>query len=213
MTDESDTKIRIAQYASEKGEVVLRDHEYDGIREYDQMLPRWWLVIFYGSLLFFLGYWLAYYQFGWVKTDAQRIAAAMAVIDEAKARALEEMLAKLDDDALINEWATDTARVESGRLVYMNNCIACHGQDLHARIDVGDGKFVPLPGLSLMDGEWKYGTSPMDIFTLIHDGTPEGSPGHNGAKMEPWGNKMPPLQIAEITAFIIHENPKDFGLE
>ena len=50
----------------------------------------------------------------------------------------------------------------------------------------------------------------MDIFKLIHDGTPAESTGHNGARMEAWGQKMAPMKIAELTAFLIRENPNDF---
>jgi cytochrome c oxidase cbb3-type subunit 3 len=209
MSDEPE--IHKAQYASKKGEVVLREHTYDGIQEYDQTLPNWWLFIFFGALLFFFGYWIAYYQFGWAKTDAQKIEEAMAVISDAKAKALEEMLAKLTDEALVNDWATDPSRVAAGEMIYMANCIACHGQDLKAAIDIGGGQTVALPGLSLTDGEWKYGGKPMDIFRLINQGTPADSPGHNGAKMEAWGQKIPPVQIAELTAFLISRNAAEFN--
>jgi cytochrome c oxidase cbb3-type subunit 3 len=204
-------EIRHGQYAQKKGEVVLREHVYDGIREYDQTLPNWWLFIFFGALLFFFGYWIAYYQFGWSKTDAQKIEAAMAVIADAKAKAHDEMLARLNDDALVNIWATDPDHVAAGEASYQQNCIACHGQDLAAKIDIGNGQSVPLPGLSLTDGQWKYGNRPMDIYKLITEGTPADSPGHNGAKMEAWGQKMPPLQIAEMTAFIISRNQAEFS--
>jgi len=205
-----DPHIRSAQYASKKGEIALRDHEYDGIREYDQVLPNWWLVIFFATLIFFLGYWIAYYQFGISKTDHQRIKEAMALIQDVKAKALEKTLASLDDESLVTEWAADPVRVASGQQVYLANCIACHGQDLHARIAIGDGKYVSLPGLSLKDGEWKYGAKPLDVFKIIHDGSPAESDGHNGAKMEAWGQKIPPAQIAELTAFIISENLSEF---
>lgn len=134
----------------------------------------------------------------------------MALIEETKAKALEETLASLDDEILVNQWATDPARVAAGQQIYLTNCIACHGADLHARIDIGGGQFVNLPGLSLKDGEWKYGGNPLDIFKIIHDGSPAGSPGHNGARMEPWGHIIPPVQIAELTAYLIAENPEDF---
>lgn len=209
MSDEPE--IRRAQYAEKEGEVVLREHEYDGIQEYDQKLPNWWLVIFVAALVFFLGYWVAYYQFGLMQTDDQKIAAAMARIEKAQKKALDEMLAKLNDEALVNEWAKDPARITAGRESYLINCTACHGQDLAARIDVGGGQFVNLPGLSLKDGQWKYGAKPMDIFRLINSGTPPESPGHNNAKMEAWGLKLPPVQIAELTAYIISENQAEFS--
>ena len=207
----SDPEIKVAQYASKKGEVVLRPHEYDGIKEYDQTLPNWWLFIFFGTLALFVGWWLVYYQFGFMRSDAEAVSVSMREISRAKAKALEEMLAKLDDNALVKQWATDEQAVAKGRDTFMTNCTACHGQDLSAKMDLGNGQSVPLPGLPLTDGHWKYGPKPMDIFKLINEGTPADSAGNNGARMEAWGQKMPPIKVAELVAFIIHENPKDFS--
>lgn len=206
----SDPEIKIATYADKKGEIVMRPHEYDGIQEYDQTLPRWWLVIFYGALIFFPACWLAYYQFGWMRPDGERVQAGMAQIEKVKAKALDEMLAKLDDSALINKWAKDDQVVSMGLETFLANCTACHGQNLAARIDIGNGQSVPLPGLPLNDGQWKYGAKPMDLFSIINNGTPADSAGHNGARMEPWGQKMAPLKIVELVSYLIRENPKDF---
>jgi len=208
MSEESE--IRRAQFAEKEGEVVLREHEYDGIQEYDQKLPNWWLFIFIAAHVFFLGYWFTYYQLGWFQTDEQKIAAAMRKIEETQERALDDMLAKLTDEALVNDWATDPVRVSAGRETYQQNCIACHGQDLAAKIDIGGGQSVNLPGLSLTDSEWKYGSKPMEIFKLVNEGTPQDSTGHNGAKMEAWGLKMAPVKVAELTAFLISENKAEF---
>jgi cytochrome c oxidase cbb3-type subunit 3 len=65
--------------------------------------------------------------------------------------------------------------------------------------------------MSLSDGQWKYGAKPMDVFKLINEGTPADSTGHNGARMQAWGQMLSPKQIAELTAFLIARNPKDFG--
>lgn len=211
MSDQkSGPKIVTAEYARAKGEIALRSHEYDGIREYDQTLPNWWLFIFFGSVIFFIGYWLIYYNLGITRTDAQVIEEKIAVIEEAKAKALEEMLSRLNDDALVDQWAADPSAVDAGRQIYLSNCIACHGENLTASIDLGGGQSVNLPGLSLKDGQWKYGSTPMDIFKIINEGTPAGSSGHNGARMEAWGQKLPPIQVAQLTAFLIHENLPEF---
>ena len=47
----SDPEIKVAHYADGKNKVVIRPHEYDGIQEYDQALPNWWLFIFFGALM------------------------------------------------------------------------------------------------------------------------------------------------------------------
>jgi mono/diheme cytochrome c family protein len=51
----------------------------------------------------------------------------------------------------------------------------------------------------------------MAIFKLINDGTPPESTGHNGARMTPWSQQLSPKQIAEVTAYLISENRKDFA--
>lgn len=206
----SDPEIKVASYAQEKGQVVLRPHEYDGIQEYDQTLPNWWLFIFYSALIFFPICWLAYYQFGMMKPDGEVVSEKMAEIEKLKAKALDEMLAHLDDDILIHKWAKDEQTVANGRETYLSNCTACHGQDLSAKMDIGNGQSIPLPGLPLTDSQWQYGSKPMDIFRLINAGTPPESPGHNGARMEAWGQKMAPIKIVELVSFIIRQNPKDF---
>ena len=205
-----ETEIRRGQYAQNEGEIVLRDHVYDGIQEYDQKLPNWWLAIFIAAHVFFVGYWFAYYQLGWFATDQAQVEMAMNEVRAEKNRILEEMLASLDDQILIEKWATDPDVVAAGQTSYLTNCTACHGADLTATMALADGTTGPLSGLSLKDGEWKYGASPMAIFKLINEGTPPEEPGHNGAKMQPWGINMPPKQIAEITAYLISENPDDF---
>jgi cytochrome c oxidase cbb3-type subunit 3 len=73
------------------------------------------------------------------------------------------------------------------------------------------GNKIPLPGRSLVDGVWEYGGKPMDIFKIINDGTPVAAPGLNGAKMVAWGQVLTPKQVAEVTAYVISKNPKEFG--
>ena len=208
MSDSSSEPKR-GHFAKEKGEVILREHEYDGIQEYDQKLPNWWLFTFYGAIIWFAVYWFLYYQTPTFRTDREKIIAEMTAIQEKKAAELEKTLASLDDQTLINVWAADPAIVASGEAIYTTNCIACHAADLSATMDAGGTK-IPLPGRSLIDGQWTYGGKPMDMFKLINQGSPAGSAGLNGALMQAWGQMLTPKQIAEVTAFIIAKNPQEF---
>jgi cytochrome c oxidase cbb3-type subunit 3 len=196
-------------FAKEKGEVILREHEYDGIQEYDQKLPNWWLFTFYGAIVFFIGYWALYYHTGILKSDQVVIQEKIAAIQKAKDAELEKTLASLDDSKLVHQWAADPAIVSAGEATYLTNCSACHGPDLSATMLVGGAK-IPLPGLPINDGQWKFGNKPMDIFKLINLGSPPDSAGYNGAKMQAWNQTMTPKQIAEVTAFIISKVPADF---
>lgn len=203
-------EIKRGAYAKEKGEVILREHEYDGIQEFDQKLPNWWLFTFYGAIVWFVVYWALYYHTGIYRSDQEKIVAEITALHEKKEAELAATLASLDDETLRTKWATDPSIVAAGESTFLVNCVACHAQDLSGMMDVGGNK-IPLPGLPLNDGEWKYGSKPMDVFRIINDGTPADSPGHNGAKMQAWGQMLSPKQVAEVTAYLISKNPGDFG--
>lgn len=206
---EDDNEIRRGDFARKKGEVVLREHEYDGIQEFDQKLPNWWLFTLYGAIVWSVVHWGIYYYTDRIPNDQTRVAAAVGALDARKQAQLSETLATLDDATLIGQWATDPAVVAAGEQIYTVNCVACHAADLSATMQAG-GQSVPLPGLALNDGEWKYGRSPMRTFQLINEGTPPDSTGHNGARMQPWGQMLSPQQVAEVTAFLIARNAEEF---
>ncbi len=196
-------------FAKEKGEIILREHEFDGIQEYDQKLPNWWLFTFYGAIVFSIGYWFVYYNLGEMRSSKEIVKDQIIAIQTAKMKELEKTLASLDDSTLVHTWATNPELVAAGEATFMTNCSACHATDLSATMDVSGTK-IPLPGLPLDDHEWKFGGRPMEIFKLINDGSPPGSTGHNGAMMQAWSQMLSPKQVAELVAFIITKVPEDF---
>ncbi len=196
-------------FAKEKGEIVLREHEYDGIQEYDQKLPNWWLFTFYGTIVWFVVHWVLYYETGTFKTPQQEVKQEIISVQKKKAAELEKTLAKLDDATLVHEWATKPEVVAAGEATFLTNCTACHGADLSATMTAGTVK-VPLPGLPLNDHVWKFGGKPMEIFKLINNGSPPESTGNNGAKMQVWSQTLSPKQIAEVVSYIISKVPEDF---
>ncbi|MDF1812805.1 MAG: cbb3-type cytochrome c oxidase N-terminal domain-containing protein [Verrucomicrobiales bacterium] len=203
MSDTDNTQYRRGDFARAKGEVILREHEYDGIQEFDQKLPNWWLFTFYGAIVFFFGMWFLYYTIGVIPSDHERITTAVASVNEKKSAALADTMSNLTDAALVNEWATDESRVKAGEAIYLQVCIACHGPNMDAPTKLA---------LSLVDHEWKYGNNPLDIFKLINNGTPAESKGMepSGARMMAFGQLYTPDQIAELTAYIISKNKEDF---
>jgi cytochrome c oxidase cbb3-type subunit 3 len=201
---QADGEIKRADYATTKGEIILRKHVYDGIEEYDQKLPNWWLIALWISIASFIIYYTVYYTFDLVPSYADQMDQKVEAVQKLRAKALADTLAKLDDSTLVNEWSTNAAKVASGQQIYASQCVACHGVDYKANGGV--------TGRALTDGIWEHGSKPMDVFKIINAGTPEGSKGLNGMKMEAWGKtKLSAQQVAEVTAFIISINPKDFA--
>ncbi|BDS08867.1 hypothetical protein NT6N_39070 [Oceaniferula spumae] len=178
-----------------KNEVVLREHEFDGIQEFDQKLPNWWLFSFYGAIIFYIGYWFIYYSTDLLPTEAESINSRMAVIESAKKKELEAMMDQLDDSVLLT-WSQEDSITKEGEEIYKQFCTACHGATLKGGI-----------GRSLVDSEWAHGGKPMDILNIVLNGSPADSEGYNGQKMAPWKDALGPEKSAKVTAFIIGKSP------
>ena len=198
------------RFAKEKGEIILREHEYDGIQEFDQKLPNWWLFTFYAAIVFFVCYWFTYYGTSLVRSPQQAVQDTIYSVQQAKLKELAKTLETLNDSRLVHEWATDGALVMAGEATFAKNCIPCHGADLTATQMDASGKSIALPGRPLNDSQWTYSGKPMEIFKLINEGTPAASPGYNGNRMIPWGQQLTPIEIAQLVAFIISKVPQDF---
>jgi len=181
----------------------LRPHVFDGIQEYDQKLPNWWLFTFYFAIVWFLLYWFFYYQLGWFMTDHDRVTSEIGKIQEAKAVELEAMLAKLDDNVLW-DWSRNSKIVDDGKATYDKYCFTCHAPDLSATLNG-----AKLPGLPLNDKEWKYGNTPMSLFRMVSKGSPDKT---QSVQMPPWEQVLGPSDIAKVVAFVLsHHDPKDPG--
>jgi cytochrome c oxidase cbb3-type subunit 3 len=196
-------------FAKEKGEVVLRQHEYDGIQEYDQKLPNWWLFTFFAAILWLVIHWTLYYHTSTFKDAHALVTEKIIAIQQVKAAELEKMVATLDDSKFVHAWATQPEIVAAGEATFLTRCSTCHGVDLSATTTTGDLK-TPLPGLPLNDHQWKFGGKPMQIFQLINAGSPPESTGNNGAKMQVWSQSLSPKQIAEVVSYLISKVPEDF---
>jgi len=185
----------------EKGEVYLREHSFDGIQEYDQRMPNWWLTIFWVAILAFFAYYVAYYTLGALPDTKEAMDERVEAIHKMRADALQKTLDSLDDDIFVNKLSQDAAFVAKGKAVYTSSCVACHGPDLKSN--------GGATARSLEDGTWHYGNKPMDIFNLILKGTPADSKGYKMMRMPPW-EQLGPDKVAQVTAYLISMNQKDF---
>lgn len=166
----------------------LRPHSFDGIQEYDNKLPNWWLFTFYITFVFSIGYWIYYH-----KTDA-----GPDQIEEYEnaLKQLQESVAQLEKSApgITNESLTalsnDPVAVAAGQQHYMSNCFPCHGNELQGPPAPG------LPGVSLVDAEWVHGHEPVQIHATIVDGV-------LAKGMPAWGPVLGSKRISELTAFIL----------
>ena len=158
----------------------LLDHEYDGIREYDNPMPRWWLWIFYATILFVPLYYLAPGDIGAGKGMVASYDAEMAAHKAAEPPAAPT----LSDSALV-ALARDRDALHEGQEVFTKNCVACHGAD-------GGG----IIGPNLTDDAWIHGGAPSAIHRTIITGVLEKG-------MPPWGRMLKPEELEQVTAYVI----------
>lgn len=130
-------------------EILGHSDEADGIEEYDNALPGWWLGLFAITIVIGVAYGIH-----WFATDQSQTA-----IYEAEVAAAEQQWPAPAADAPI---ATDAASVDAGKAVYDQNCVACHGADMKGGI-----------GPDLTDAEWVHGGTIEEIRTTVTDGVPE----------------------------------------
>ena len=155
------------------------DHEYDGIQEYDNPMPRWWLLTFAGTIVFSVIY---YFNIGPIGNGEGRIADYEASVAAHEARAPKEA-APLTDSA-IAAFAVDASLRESGKQTYAQFCASCHAPD-------GGG----LIGPNLTDDHWIHGGTPANVFHVVNDGV-------LAKGMPPWGKALKPEQLRAVVAYV-----------
>lgn len=167
----------------ETEEEIMIDHEYDGIRELDNPIPVWFNALFYSSILFAVGYLMVYHVFGWGMTQAEEYIAAVEEADQERLAFLEQSGSNIDENSVTLDLSPEF--VAAGQQVYLQNCGMCHGNQ-------GEGMIGP----NLTDEFWIHGGEVGDIFRTIKYGVPEKG-------MVPWEANLTPVQIAQVSNFIL----------
>jgi len=162
-----------------EGEIL--DHSYDGIQEFDNPLPNWWLATFYITIVFAFLY-VGYYHFGPGPSLDQELATGLEMI-KAQEAANQKSAAPLTDEVLAAAFADPSVR-ESGKKIFVEKCLACHGAS-------GEGGIGP----NLTDAYWIHGNGGLAALVKVV------SEGVADKGMPPWSAL---LKQAEIVAVASH---------
>lgn len=135
-------------------------HVYDGIREYNKPLPRWWLVLFWITLVFSVGYLVLYPGLGKFGGALGWTSQGEAQASEAKYQQQYGALYAGYAQVPIEQLAKDERAMQIGARLFANNCSTCHGTDAHG------ARGFP----NLTDADWLYGGEPSRIVETISGG-------------------------------------------
>jgi cytochrome c oxidase cbb3-type subunit III len=158
------------------------DHEYDGIQEFDNPLPRWWVNIFWGSFVFALVYVGYYHLSGRGESVVEEYAGEISEAREVEAK--RAMGDKLSEESLA-QLASNAGLMQDARGIFEARCVQCH----KAR---GEGGIGP----NLTDGYWIHGKGTlMDIYAVVNDGV-------QAKGMPPWGRQLTPIELGKVVAYV-----------
>lgn len=183
-------------------EVETTGHSWDGIEELNTPLPRWWLWVFYATIIWSIGYVIAYPAWPLINGAtpgllgystrgevAREIAAVEAANADVVARLVATDLTKVAENPDLNRFA-----VQAGAAVFRTNCSQCHG--------AGAAGVQAAGYPNLLDDAWLWGGTVEDIFyTVSHGIRNETDPDARFSQMPAFGEM---LEKAQIDAVVQH---------
>jgi cytochrome c oxidase cbb3-type subunit 3 len=156
----------------------LLDHNYDGIQEYDNDLPKWWVQLFWLTTILGVVY-AVWFHMPSTPTPEQRLASSMEALKALNAESSRGTSAS----ELMNLVSNSTALAE-GKAVYASKCAVCHGEG-------GQGVIGP----NLTDDYWIHGGKIEQIDYIVREGVIEKG-------MLSWKSQLPAEQLAAVVAYV-----------
>jgi cytochrome c oxidase cbb3-type subunit 3 len=158
----------------------LTGHNYDGIEEYNNPLPTWWLWTFFLTIIFGFHYWI-HYEFGGAPTQVQELKQEMAQI-----LVLQKSQPQQDDneDELVKLLGSVEIKSQ-GAAVFQAKCAVCHGAELQGLI-----------GPNLVDEYWISGKGRMpEITSVVRSGVLDKG-------MPAWEGQLKSDEIRAVAVFV-----------
>jgi len=177
-------------------------HEWDGIKELNTPLPRWWVITFYATILWAIGYWIVYpaWPLLWSHTTGILNYSTRAEVATELAN-----LEKVRGDRMVALGAAPLAQIEKdpdllalararGRTVFGDNCAPCHGS--------GGAGAKGYPNLN--DDDWLWGGTLEQISQTIQFGARSGHPKAHESAMLAFGKEgvLKKEQIATVANYV-----------
>jgi cytochrome c oxidase cbb3-type subunit III len=180
-------------------------HEWDGIEELNKPLPRWWLLVFYATIVWAIGYWIVYPAWPLISTytlgllgysQRHSVGEQLAAAKAAKA-AFREKIAVLDLHDIVNDPELLNFALAGGEAAFGDNCSPCHGRGAQG------GFGYP----NLRDDDWLWGGTIEEIHQTITYGIRANDPQTRspGAQMPAFGRSgiLSEAQINDVAEYVL----------
>lgn len=181
--------------------VETTGHEWDGIRELNNPLPRWWVWTFYATILFAIGYVIAYPALPLITTSTKGLLGSssrsdlgreMVAADEARSVYTAQISSKPIGEILGDEQLR-TLAISAGGAAFKVNCVQCHGS--------GAQGSAGFPNLN--DDDWLWGGQPEQIQqTILHGIRYTQDADTRDSLMPPFADVLDTAQIREVSTFV-----------
>ncbi len=181
--------------------VATTGHEWDGIRELNNPLPRWWVWTFYITIVWALAYTVAYPAWPMLSSattgllgysSRADVKAELVAAEAAKGQYVEAVAAKSVDEIIKDDTLRQFA-IAAGAAAFKVNCVQCHGS--------GAQGSVGYPNLN--DDDWVWGGSIDQIYQTVTHGIRFAEDGDTRiSDMPAFGEIIDATQIAQVSAYV-----------
>lgn len=198
----------MAQQPKKKNDVETTGHEWDGIEEYNNPLPRWWLWIFYATIVWGIWYTVAYPAWPGVKEATSgylgfstrgQVAEDIAEF-EAKLEPINAKLVAADLNEIRGNDELEGYAVSAGAAVFKTWCAQCHGSG------AAGAKGYP----NLQDDAWLWGGTMEDIhYTVAHGIRNEEDPDARYSQMPAFGRDelLTAEEVDQVVNYVMSLSP------
>ena len=177
-------------------------HQWDGIKELDTPLPRWWLITFYLTIVWAIGYWVLYpaWPLLWSNTPGilryssrADVGVELANLDKIRGEKMTALAAASLTDIEKDPALLALARAR-GKTVFGDNCAPCHGSG------AAGAKGYP----NLNDDDWLWGGTLDQIIQTIRFGVRSGHPKAHEGNMLAFGKDgvLKPDEIVTVANYV-----------
>src|SRR5271169_4079384 len=177
-------------------------HQWDGIKELNTPLPRWWVITFYLTIIWAVGYWIVYPAWPLVSGFTSGV---LHYSSRAEVAVELSKLEKIRGDKMVALGAASLADIEKdpallalararGKTVFGDNCAPCHG--------TGAAGARGYPNLN--DDDWLWGGTLDQIMQTIQFGVRSGNPKDHEGAMLAFGKEgiLKPEQITTVANYV-----------